>query len=196
MARRLVLLVTAHAMLVVAAGCASGRRGSPVTARVDRPSWLVHGQVRSCSADVWLPSEDLRSVRVHGALSCPVRHRLVRALGLANSMLRRERACSFLFEELGHNGVIVLGQTYFFAADARMESELCDRAEAFTVVGARWTALCRSFATLTDLEAAVVVLHEALHHAGATEWPSDPRAPTSSAITAEVARRCGLASGR
>jgi hypothetical protein len=68
--------------------------------------------------------------------------------------------------------------------------------EAFTVVGSNWTGLCRDFSQLTDLEAAVVLLHEALHHAGVTEWPLDPDARRSSEISADVGRRCGLLSGR
>jgi hypothetical protein len=101
-----------------------------------------------------------------------------------------------MFSSLDVDGIEVLAQTSYAVADARAEETFCDGAEAFTVVGGRRTWVCRSFAHLTDLDAATLILHEALHHAGLEEWPGDRDGPSSKEITARVRRRCGLGSGR
>jgi hypothetical protein len=53
-------------------------------------------------------------------------------------------------------------------------------------VGSPSTFVCRLFQRLGDERAAVVLIHEALHHAGLTEYPQDPEAMTSGADGAET----------
>jgi len=38
----------------------------------------------------------------------------------------------------------------------------------------------------------MVIIHEALHHAGLTEYPQDPNGMTSNQINGMVAEQCGL----
>ncbi|MCG6947754.1 MAG: hypothetical protein LJE93_02410 [Acidobacteria bacterium] len=45
---------------------------------------------------------------------------------------------------------------------------------------------------LSDEQAAMVIIHEALHHAGLSEYPKDPDAMTSRAINGMVSEKCGL----
>jgi hypothetical protein len=54
------------------------------------------------------------------------------------------------------------------------------------------TYLCPSFSHRSPHEDAMYLLHEALHYAGQTEFPSDPQALTSSAINRLVRSRCKL----
>jgi hypothetical protein len=129
-------------------------------------------------------------------MPCSVHRRLVTALELAEDAVQREPACEQLFRDLDADPRMLLSGARFTVANARHELSICPDAEAFTVVGGRVTALCRSYAGLTDLEAAAVILHEALHHAGMNEYPLDEEAPTSSEITHLVRTRCGLDSGR
>jgi len=101
-----------------------------------------------------------------------------------------------MFFELGADGIEILGNTTFYVANTWSEVKICDRAVAFTKVGGRRTWLCRNFASLWDLDAAAVILHEALHQAGLGEWPLDRRGRKSRDITTDVRRRCGFDSGQ
>jgi hypothetical protein len=70
---------------------------------------------------------------------------------------------------------------------------LCKGSVAYTFVGGGapiW--LCREFSRLTDKGAAMIIIHEALHHAGLTEWPKDPKGMRSGRINRMVTKRCGL----
>ena len=61
-----------------------------------------------------------------------------------------------------------------------------------TAVGNPDVVLCRSFARLSDSEAAIILLHEALHLAGQPEYPIDPDAPNGLEITKMVMEGCRL----
>jgi hypothetical protein len=101
-----------------------------------------------------------------------------------------------MFHALDADGIELLETAAYVLADARAEEKVCDGAVAFTIVGGRWTCVCRSFALLSELDAATVILHEALHQAGLGEWPLDRNGSKSVDITAAVRHRCGLGSGR
>ena len=63
---------------------------------------------------------------------------------------------------------------------------------AFTEVGSSVTYLCRDFGRLAPEQAAIRLVHEALHHAGLPEAPADPTALASAEINELVARDCRL----
>jgi hypothetical protein len=67
---------------------------------------------------------------------------------------------------------------------------ICERGYAATIVGAPSTFVCRNFQHLSDERAALVLIHEALHHAGLTEYPQDPEAMTSARINRMVDKSC------
>ena len=125
-------------------------------------------------------------------LCAEVATKLERGYELAVEQLDRHTACRALFTKVGSDGLEMLSSTMYYPAEIRHEREICRRAEAFTIVGGAPTWLCRRFAQVSDRRAAVLVIHEALHHAGVDEWPHDRRAPTSEAISDMVSAACGL----
>jgi hypothetical protein len=140
---------------------------------------------------------------VHPAMPEAVRARLESGFALALDRLRDLPACRGLFERLGADPFATLATGLYFPVDSyRREVEVCGRnlaassrgAEnlAYTTVGGAPTFLCRHFARVSTETAAVAVIHEALHHAGLTEWPADRLAMTSAEITALVETACGF----
>ena len=125
-------------------------------------------------------------------LSPRVQHKLTAAHLLAARRIHESGPCRALFEELGADGLEVLGASLYYGATLRQEQRTCPGSSAFTSVGARVTRLCRSFGTLSDRRATVVLIHEALHQAGLSERPLDPSAPDPSGIDRRVSRSCGL----
>ena len=121
-----------------------------------------------------------------------IRERLSTGFNLAVAQLERRIECRNLFTRLGSDGLEILSTSLYYPAGVRHESQTCLNADAFTVVGGAPTWLCRRFAQVSDRRAAVLVIHEALHHAGLDEWPHDPGGPSSQAINAMVQRACGL----
>ena len=63
---------------------------------------------------------------------------------------------------------------------------------AQTYVGDAPTWICRRVTSYSDEQAALVVIHEALHHAGLTEKPHDRNAMSSGAINKMVGKSCNL----
>jgi hypothetical protein len=100
--------------------------------------------------------------------------------------------CAALFSEFGADPVELLGRALYYPAALNRNNLACrNGAQAFTPVGSPITWVCDRFARLDTDKAALVLLHEALHFAGLTEQPHDPRAMTSSEINDMVKDRCG-----
>jgi len=179
-----------------AAGCASGRKSS-VEATSFTPSRGDTARTnRGCEPGDWSPPRILEGIQLDIDKPCCIRTAVIGALEAAIATLQRNDDCMAMFSELGADGFEVLGSTRFILANARAEMHICKRAWAFTTVGGRWTAICRNFAQLSELDAAAVILHEALHQAGLREWPMDRHADKSMDITNTVRRRCDLGTGR
>ncbi len=119
--------------------------------------------------------------------------KLARAFSLAMEKIDAHATCRQLYADLGKDPRATLRVTRYFAAPMVEEQRLCRRGvSAYTVVGSPKIYLCRSFVRLPADRAAVVVLHEALHYAGMTEWPADPQALNSAGINRLVAKSCDL----
>jgi hypothetical protein len=138
---------------------------------------------------------------IHPDMPKRVRTTLEAGFELAVQRVRNVESCSALFESLGADPLETLGTGLYFPVDSyRREVEVCGRnaaassrgAEnlAYTKVGAAPTWICRHFSRVSTETAAVAVIHEALHHAGLTEWPHDRTAMTSLEITRMVEREC------
>jgi hypothetical protein len=138
---------------------------------------------------------------IHPDMPKRVRTTLEAGFELAVQRVRDIESCSALFEALGADPFETLGTGLYFPVDSyRREVEVCGRnaaassrgAEnlAYTKVGAAPTWICRHFSRVSIETAAVAVIHEALHHAGLTEWPHDRTAMTSLEITRMVEREC------
>jgi len=181
--------------VTMAVGCASGRSSSLEAARFGASRGEIERTDRGCEPGEWSPPSTLDGIRLEIDKPCWMRSAVIGALEAASATLERRDDCRAMFSELGANGFEVLGRSRYVPANARAELQICKRAWAFTTIGGRWTAICRDFARLGELEAATVILHEALHQAGLREWPLDRHADRSLEITHLVRRRCGLDAG-
>ncbi len=107
--------------------------------------------------------------------------------------LRNYASCRALFTRLGSDGAAKVNGASYHPASAEQERRYCRRGVfALTTVGASAVALCRSFARLSGHQAAIILIHEALHLAGQNEYPAAPDAPDSLAITEMVMAGCRL----
>ena len=138
---------------------------------------------------------------IHPAMAPEVRAKLEVGLELAAERVREIEACGDLFTRLGVDGLDMLSSGLYMQVNTHLrEVQVCGRngAEsswgaknlAYTQVGAASTWICRHFARVSAETAAVALIHEALHHAGLTEWPSDRLAMTSEQITKMVQNAC------
>lgn len=138
---------------------------------------------------------------IHPAMAPEIRETLEAGLELAVERLREVGTCRDLFTRLGSDGLDMLNTSLYLQVDSyRREIHVCGRNAAVnswgakhlahTSAGAAATWLCRHFARVSAETAAIAVIHEALHHAGLTEWPVDRTAMTSVEITKMVRKEC------
>jgi hypothetical protein len=122
------------------------------------------------------------------------RQRLVSAFQIAVDRVREVPECREMFTKLGADGEDTITRIYFAPIGIHgARTNVCNGSVAYTFVGGGApTWLCREFSRLTDKEAAMIIIHEALHHAGLTEQPHDPGAMTSRAINRMVTNACKL----
>jgi hypothetical protein len=128
---------------------------------------------------------------IQNAMNPSLAAKLRSAINLAADHLEIEEACRGLFAVLGADGTATIaGSTYFHVPNHYLETTICDTRHAYTYVGGGPVWVCRNFQWLSTEQAAAVVIHEALHHAGLTEKPSDPHGMTSLDINRMVMKRC------
>ena len=126
------------------------------------------------------------------SLPARMQRALPKAFELATDRLRNQSECQGLFDDLGADGLEVLAKALYYGVALRQEQTICRRASAFTNVGGRVTRLCSSFSRLRGNQAAIILIHEALHQAGLSEKPVDPQGLESAQINRLVRNRCGL----
>jgi len=138
--------------------------------------------------------QDLRPATPWMSKTIPnsVKGKLQNAYELAVSRVRELPECAGLFSALNADGTGALTKTYYYPADPRLEKKLCRGAAAFTQVGAPQTYVCRRYASMSNEFAAMLLVHEALHHAGLTEYPHDRKAMRSHEINVMVSEACGF----
>ena len=124
----------------------------------------------------------------------PLRAKLATSFRMALNQLNARATCRDLFEQLHANGHVMLATTIYIASDGENAVQMCDRAggAAYTWLGQPTTYLCPCFAQLSPNDAAMSLLHEALHYAGLPERPVHRGAMSSREISALVRKRCGL----
>ncbi len=110
---------------------------------------------------------------------------------LADRRLETRTECSTLFDDLDQTGPAALNA---MVVDLNADPSVCQRGVAATTqVHGNSVSLCRQWLPRLDRhQLAMLLIHEALHHAGLGEAPTDPEAPTSRAINRMVSKRCGL----
>lgn len=109
---------------------------------------------------------------------------------LASQRVAERSTCGALFGFGDEPGEQILRNMRFGVE----EGEACSRGiAATTTVGGSLTRLCRPWLPRLDRhELAALLIHEALHQAGLSEWPHDPDAMTSQQINRLVSKECGL----
>jgi hypothetical protein len=121
------------------------------------------------------------------------RQKISGAFDVALNRVREVDSCRDLFADLGSNGMDTLSTLVFIPIGrAEARGEACRGVSAYTLHGGGPVWVCREFSRLSDAQAAMVIIHEALHHAGLSEYPKDPDAMTSRAINGMVSEKCGL----
>jgi hypothetical protein len=117
--------------------------------------------------------------------------RLRSGFAIAVRQVRDLPQCRALFESLGADPDRILRETDYRAATSELERSFCTRrAVAVTHIGQPFTWVCRTFPALTAHQAAIVLIHEALHFGGLPESPRVPDAMTSQEINFLVVSRC------
>jgi len=123
----------------------------------------------------------------------PNRKKISDAFELALEKVREVPECRELFTGLGSDGTDALARVVFLpVGKAQARDGVCRGSSAYTLVGGGPIWVCRDFKRLSDEQAAMVIIHEALHHAGLSEYPQDPDGMTSNAINGLVMEQCGL----
>jgi hypothetical protein len=121
------------------------------------------------------------------------REQITLSFQIALDRVREVPECAGIFTELGADGAGTIGRIIFYPIGRHeLGTDVCRGRVANTIVGGGPVWLCRGFSRLTDTQAAMIIIHEALHHAGLTERPRDPKGMTSAAINDMVLTRCGL----
>jgi len=119
--------------------------------------------------------------------------RLNQGKSTANDRLSNNPDCAQMFTDLNANGANVIANTTYRDGTSTDKCQSSPDAGAWTEVSGSVVYLCGSqFTNQSVDEAAVIVIHEALHDAGLTENPPDTTAKTSAEISAMVRQKCGL----
>jgi len=129
---------------------------------------------------------------ISSSLPAPVRSRIETSFQVASQRIVEAPECGALFADLGADGIETLASTLYYAASAAQEKKVCGGAWGYTTVGSAPTFLCRKFSRISERRGALILIHEALHHAGLGEWPNDSKGLTSKAINNLVEDACGL----
>lgn len=129
---------------------------------------------------------------VHPSMPAAVKDKIETGFAIAMQRVTDVPQCAELFQRLGADPLEILSTGLYFPATPAREVNGCRRAMAQTYVGDAPTWICRRVTSHSDERVALVLIHEALHHAGLTEKPHDPKAMSSGAINSMVAKHCGL----
>jgi hypothetical protein len=107
--------------------------------------------------------------------------------------VRTYPSCQALFDRFDADGLEKLNATSYYPAGRKQERKYCrGGTHAVTEVGGSAVVVCKSFGRLSTHDAATLLIHEALHFAGQTEFPMDPNAPDAHGITKMVMKGCRL----
>jgi len=129
---------------------------------------------------------------IHPSMPQQIREKLDVAFEIAVQRINDVPECAGLFSQLDADALETLKTGLYFPANVARETSVCSRSFAQTYVGEPPTWICRRITSYSDEQAAMVVIHEALHHAGLPERPHDKKAMTSGQINDMVREACGL----
>jgi hypothetical protein len=130
---------------------------------------------------------------IGGTLDRKTLKALHEAFPVAVERVRRHPQCRNLFAQFETDGLEKLAASLYYRPTPAMEIGVCRRgAVAYTFVNRPQVGLCKGFASLNSVQAASVLIHEALHHAGLTERPGDPQGLHPRQIDSMVGEACGF----
>ncbi|HSN55332.1 MAG TPA: hypothetical protein VLT32_11700 [Candidatus Sulfomarinibacteraceae bacterium] len=130
---------------------------------------------------------------ISSKVSVKNRRKFLDAFDVALERVQDFPECRGLFTELEADGMKALDMIVVLPIGrAQAQGGVCRGTSAYTLVGGGPIWVCRDFSRLSDTQAAMVIIHEALHHAGLSEYPQDPGAMTSTIINQMVMKKCGL----
>jgi hypothetical protein len=130
---------------------------------------------------------------ISSKLASKNQRKISEAFDVALDRVREVPGCRGLFADLGNEGMDALARLVFIPIGrAEARGGVCRGISAYTLHGGGPIWICRQFSKLSDEQAAMVIIHEALHHAGLSEYPQDPNGMTSRAINGMVMEQCGL----
>ena len=146
--------------------------------------------VSAVSAGVGVPA--VCEPTISPKVSVKNRRKFRDAFDFALERVQEDPDCRGLFSELGADGTKALDMIVVLPIGrAQAQGGVCRGISAYTLVGGGPIWLCREFSRLSDKQAAMVIIHEALHHAGLSEYPQDPNGMTSTIINQMVRKNCG-----
>jgi hypothetical protein len=129
---------------------------------------------------------------IHPSMPSSLERKIRVAFEIALQRVTGVPSCSDLFAKLDADAVETLRTGLYFPASPARETSQCRRSMAQTYVGDAPTWICRRLTSYSDEQTALVIIHEALHHAGLTEKPHDRNAMSSGAINKMVGKSCNL----
>jgi hypothetical protein len=129
---------------------------------------------------------------IHPSMPLSIRKKLENSYKLAAERIVEMPECRSLFTALGADAFEILKTGLYFPADPAKETSVCRRTMAQTYVGGAPTWICRRVTSYPDETVAIVLIHEALHHAGLAEDKNDRTAMSSASIDRKVRKSCGL----
>lgn len=129
---------------------------------------------------------------IHTSMPSCMRSKIEVAFEIAVERVREIPGCRRLFEELGADGVEMLGRTLYYPAPLPRQTTRCRHSFALARVGSPMIWVCRKVTAHGDDRVAVALLHEALHFAGLEEDPHGRDAQCSGAINQTVMESCGF----
>ena len=107
--------------------------------------------------------------------------------------LEKDEACRALFDDLVVDGIEALARSRYEPALSASEQRHCVAGvAAYTAVGSVRVVICDQFHRLDRRRKSAVLIHEALHTAGLSEAPVDPKAMTAAEIEEMVEEACGF----
>ncbi len=189
MAARLVLLCAAYLLAMNTSVWASDAIESGGSQEIVTAATTV--AVSGVSADVGGPA--ICEPTISSKVSVKNRRKFLDAFDVAVERVQRVPECRELFTELGADGMKALDMIVVLPIGrAQAQGGVCRGIAAYTLVGGGPIWVCREFSRMSDVQAAMVIIHEALHHAGLSEYPHDPDGMTSTIINQTVMKKCGL----
>ncbi len=134
-----------------------------------------------------------RRAEIGPEMDGPNRFALRAAHRSALKLLKKNPTCRALFEDLRLDGVAALSRNHYRQVESPSEVARCKPGTgAATEVGGSRILICRRFHSLRHLGKITILIHEALHSAGLSEWPHDPKGMTSREINERVKQACAL----